>query len=166
MDIAKASSRYSVRLLTENDIPAVYALCRKNTLFYQHCPPFVSEENILGDMNALPPHTQRNDKYYTGYFREDRLTAVLDLISGYPDPRTAFISFFMTDVSIQNNGIGSQIISDLCAFLKEAGFSRVRLGYVSTNPQAAHFWHKNGFADTGQVYVQERYTVTAAERLL
>ena len=57
-------------------------------------------------------------------------------------------------------------ISDLCAFLKEEGFLRVRLGYVSTNPQAAHFWHKNGFADTGQLYSSERYAVAAAERFL
>ena len=166
MDISKVSAGCTVRLLTEDDIPAVYELCRKNTMYYQYCPPFVTAESIREDMNALPPHTLRKDKYYAGYFHKDRMIAVLDLICGYPDAGTAFIGFFMTDDSIQNKGIGSRIISDLCGFLKEEGFSRVRLGYVSANPQAAHFWHKNGFADTGQVYEREGYTVTAAERKL
>ena len=166
MDLTKLSGQYIVRLLTEDDIPAVYTLCSTNPLYYQYFPEPLTEESIRADMHILPPHTPRNDKYYAGYFSTGRLIAVLDLICGYPDPATAFIGFFMTDRAIQHRGIGSRIITDLCSYLKEEGFLRIRLAFVSTNPQAAHFWHKNGFTDTGQVYEQEHYTLTAAERML
>ncbi|MBQ1581821.1 MAG: DUF4924 family protein [Prevotella sp.] len=50
MDITALSARYRVRRLTPDDAPLVYALCRENTLYYQYCPPFVTEEGIIGDM--------------------------------------------------------------------------------------------------------------------
>ena len=30
--------------------------------------------------------------------------------------------------------------------LSGAGFARVKLAYVQSNPQSRHFWQKNGFA--------------------
>ena len=35
------------------------------------------------------------------------------------------------------------------AILRGEGFGAVELAYVKTNPQAAHFWRKVGFAPTG-----------------
>ena len=72
----------------------------------------------------------------------------------------------MTDVSVQKMGIGSSIIDELCACLPDAGFIRIRLGWVKGNPQAEHFWHKNGFAETGVTYESNGYTVVAAQRKL
>ena len=77
-------------------------LCRQNDLYYQYCPPFVTEDSIRKDMAALPPGKTANDKYYVGYFDEHRLVAVMGFIMGYPDKGTSFIGFFMTDASIQN----------------------------------------------------------------
>lgn len=48
------SKSYHVRMLTERDIPLILALCEKNTQFYEHCPPFVTEGSIRDDMCALP----------------------------------------------------------------------------------------------------------------
>ena len=58
------------------------------------------------------------------------MIAVMDLIRAYPNENTAFIGFFMTDVSVQNTGIGSTIIDELCSYLTEIGFERVRLGWA------------------------------------
>ena len=164
IDVSRFSDHYLVRCLKEEDIPEILELCRKNTLFYQYCPPFVSEETILADMHALPPRKEYKDKYYLGYYEGDRLTAVMDLILEYPDTQTAFIGFFMTEISVQNRGIGSQIIRELCGHLKEAGFSAIRLGWVRGNPQAESFWHKNGFVETGVTYDTENYTVIVAQK--
>ena len=70
----------------------------------------------------------------------------------------------MTDVSVQNTGTGSQIIHDLCAYLARIGMVSVRLGWVKGNPQSEHFWHKNGFKETGVTYDTENYTVIVAQR--
>ena len=166
MDVSLFSDQYLVRCLNEDDITEIYALCSKNTLFYQYCPPFVTKESIAGDMKALPPNKEAFDKYYLGYYDKEKLIAVMDLIGGFPDKDTAFIGFFMTDITIQNSGIGSGIIHDLCSRLKGLGFSGVRLGWVKGNPQAEHFWHKNCFKETGVTYDTGSYTVVVAQRAL
>ncbi len=166
MELLLMSDHWRVQRLTEDNITEIYELCSKNILYYQYCPPFVTKESIAGDMKALPPGKECSDKYYLGYFEERKLIAVMDLILGYPDKDTAFIGFFMTDVSAQNKGIGSRIINDLCNCLKDLGFLRVRLGRVKDNPQAEHFWQKNGFTEAGETRDTGLYTVILAQKTL
>ena len=166
MEISLLSDRFLVLRMTEENIAEEYALCKNNTLFYHHCPPFVTEDSIAGDMKALPPNKEYSDKYYLGYYEGEKLIAVMDLILNYPDEDIAFIGFFMTDTSVQNTGIGSGIIETLCSRLKSLGFSSVRLGWVKGNPQAEHFWKKNLFIETGATYDTGDYTVVVAQRAL
>ena len=164
MNVAMLSARYRVRVLLPEDAPKIVALCRGNPLFYRYCPPFVTEERVLADMRALPPEKEAKDKYYAGFFERDRLIAVLDLILDYPVEYSAFIGFFMTDISIQNRGIGSSIIGEICRMLKEGGYREMRLGWAKGNPQSSHFWQKNGFRETGDSYETDGYTVLIARR--
>lgn len=164
LDIGAFSRQYEVRRIRDADVPLVCALCSRNTLYYQYCPPFVTPESIRRDMAALPPGKTAADKYYVGYFSGQRLVAVLDLILGFPRADTALIGFFMTEPALQNRGLGSGLIAELCACLASIGISRVRLGWAKGNPQAEHFWHKNGFAETGDTYPAAGYTVIAAQR--
>lgn len=164
IDIQSFSGQYTVRRVKKNDLSKVYALCSKNSLYYQYYPPIVTEQSIIDDMNALPVNKSFDDKYYLGYFDSDKLIAVMDFIMAYPDEKTAFIGFFMTDISVQNRGIGSKIIDDLCAYLKSLELSRVRLGWVKGNPQAEHFWHKNKFQETGISCDRDNYTVIVGQR--
>ncbi len=164
--ISAFSEAYSVRELKKSDIPEIFSLCKENALYYQYCPPFVTMENISDDMTALPPGKTEADKFYVGYFDGEKLIAVMDFIRGYPEEETAFIGFFMTDRSVQNTGTGSGIINELCRFLPWFGFLRVRLAWVKGNPQAEHFWLKNGFEATGTTHDTNGHTVVSAERNL
>ncbi len=166
MEVSLFSNQYLIRKMCTDDVAEVYKLCYKNSLYYQYCPPFVSEQSIMEDMNALPPNKEMCDKYYLGFYDGNKLIAVMDFIMSYPEESTAFIGFFMTDVSIQNTGIGSKIINDLCAYLSSIEMANVRLGWVKGDPQAEHFWHKNGFRETGATYNAENYTVIVAQRSL
>ena len=165
-DITELSYKYTARILLEEDIPEIYDLCRKNEMYYRYYPPFVTEESILEDMKALPPGKDMSDKYFIGYYDRDRLVAVMDLIMGFPDDETAFIGFFMTDASVQKTGVGSVIIEELCAFLRREGISRIQLAWVAENPQAEHFWKKNGFIETGDTHEFDNCTVTIAHKEL
>lgn len=49
MNASDFSKHYPVRKLGTEDIGQVYALCKKNTLYYQYCPPFVTRESIEED---------------------------------------------------------------------------------------------------------------------
>ena len=162
--INKLSKNYIVKLLSDKDVAAVYSLCSNNTLYYDFCPPFVTPESIEADMAAIPPGKGKDDKYYLGYYDKAKLIAVMDLILGYPDEETAYVGFFMTDVSVQGKGVGSAIISEMSQFICSQGYSDIQLGLVKDNPQAEHFWHKNGFKETGKLYDMDDYTVVEARR--
>lgn len=104
MEISLFSDKYKVRTLTYENIDEIYQLLSKNVLYYEYCPSFVTRQGILDDMNTLPPGKTIRDKYYTGFYQEDKLAAVMDFIDGYPEKGIAYIGFFMTDVSMQNSG--------------------------------------------------------------
>lgn len=162
------SKNYSVRKLQKKDIPFILGLCSKNTLYYEYCPPFVSYESIEEDMNAIPPNVETERKYYVGFYDENKLLAVLDLIDGYPDRNRVFIGFFMCEVSIQNCGVGTEIITEIITELldtiKEYGYKSVQLAWAKGNPQAEHFWMKNGFKIIKETASTASECVILAER--
>lgn len=166
MDIQSLSTQYFVKCLEEKDIPDIYTLCLGNPLFYRHCPPDVTIDSIKRDMAALPPGKTLDDKYYIGFYMEETLIAVMDLISGYPDPETAYIGFFMMNRDFQGKGVGTEIISDLCMNLKNMGFSKARLVYAKGNLQSERFWLKNQFMKTGVEVQKEGYVAVRLEREL
>ncbi len=166
MDIKDLSTRYTVKTVTEGDIPAVYELACGNPLYYYHCPPEATCDSIRRDMTALPPGKTCEDKYYIGFWENDRLIAVMDLILKYPNIHTVFIGFFMVNQSVQHQGIGSAVITEACEYLRKQGYTAVRLGYVKGNPQSEAFWRKNQFVKTGLESQEEQYTVVILERRL
>ena len=145
MDELLFSKKYYVRKLQKNDIDQIYDLCSKNHLYYQHCPPYVTRKSIESDMMTLPGNIDIKDKYYVGYFKNEKLIAVLDLIDGYPKKDIVFIGFFMMDINVQKNGIGSAIVNELIEYLTTLKYKEVRLGWINGNLQAEHFRIKNGF---------------------
>ena len=100
-----------------------------------------------------------------GLYDGDMLAALLDLIEGYPAPQDAFIGFFMMNAKRQGQGLGSAIVEELLQYLKAEGFSCVRLGIDKGNPQATHFWTKNGFRVIREVQQAEGSILLAERRL-
>lgn len=145
VDISLLSKKFRVRKLELNDVDIVYDMSCKNEIFYKYHPPFVTKESIIEDMEALPPNKGYDDKYYIGFFEKDSLVAIMDLILGYPTEKTAFIGLFMINVQYQKKGIGSNIVADICAYLKRLGYKEVRIGVDKGNPQSNAFWLKNRF---------------------
>lgn len=105
----------------------------------------MTRKSIESDMMTLPDNIDIKDKYYVGYFKNEKLIAVLDLIDGYPKKDIVFIGFLMIDISVQKNGVGSAIVNELIDYLTTLKYKEVRLGWINGNLQAEHFWLKNGF---------------------
>ena len=164
--IEQLSKQYTVKQLTDADVSAVYALCKENPLYYQYCPPFVTEDSIRADMAALPPCKTMEDKYYLGFYDGEALLAVIDLILGFPKEETAFVGFFMMNRQFQGKGSGTKLMSEVYEYLKEAGFQLVRLCFAKGNPQSEHFWLKNGFMPTGVEAQNEGYTAVVLQKKL
>ena len=166
IQLEKISNKYNVRRLDSSDVNTVLELCSRNTLYYQYCPPLITKEGVIQDMEVLPPGKTKSDKYYLGYFENDVLIAVLDLITGYPNESTAYIGLFMLDIKVQGQGIGTKIIEELCEYLKNTGFQRVELAWVKGNLQSEKFWIKNNFNDIGERSSNAAEHVIVAEREL
>lgn len=155
LDCAGLSSRYTVRPLGEDDAEEILSLCRENTQFYLYCQARPSREQVLRDLRVTPPGIDPADKHYLGFYEGERLTAVLDLVDGYPEPCSAYIGFFMMRRALQGQGLGSALIREIAASLKSAGKDAILLAIDKGNPQSTHFWKKNGFrvireADRGE----------------
>ena len=163
MDISRLSKHYSIRLLDDSDVDDILELCRQNTLFYEYTEAKPSKEQIQNDMRITPPGIPQEKKYFIGFFENETLVAVMDLIDGYPKPETAYIGFFMMNRKYQGKGIGSAIIRESAAYLGSIGKTAIRLAIDKGNPQSTHFWQKNGFQIISEVD-RNGWTKLVAER--
>ena len=145
VEINELSKTFRVRKLDKDDVELIYDLSRKNHIFYQYHPPFVTRESILDDMVALPPEKNYDDKFYVGFFENQSLVAIMDLILDYPAKEIAFIGLFMTNIQYQHRGVSSKIINEIAMYLKLLGYQKMRLGVDKGNPQSYAFWTKNNF---------------------
>lgn len=160
----KLSKEYTVRRIEDEDIDEVYELYLGNPMYFEYYPPEASRDTVIADKTALPPRTGYDRKYYVGYYKDNKLVAVLDLIERYPDKERCFIGFFMMKKEEQEKGIGTDIICELCEYLKSIGYGYIRLFYVKDNPQAKHFWEKNGFKPTGKISKALQYELVMMEK--
>ncbi len=165
IDILKLSKQYAVRKMDDSDIDRILNLCYGNTLFYQYCEANPTKEQILNDLHMTPPNTVLSDKYYVGFFENNTLVAVMDLIDGYPNKENAFIGFFMMNIEYQGKQIGTAIISEVAEYLKSIGKVSVQLAIDKSNPQSNHFWKKNGFVVIKEVD-RDGWTLLLAEKTL
>jgi len=151
LESALFSGTYAVRELTAADADAVFALYRTNPQYFAYCGEPAQPETVERDMTLRPPGTGPEQKYFLGYYENGALLAVMDITDGYPDADTAYIGLFMVDGARSGEGLGTRLIEELCAYLGGAGVRCLRLAYETDNPQAAHFWRKNGFAPLRRV---------------
>ena len=165
IQIEKISDTYTVRTITEADVPMLYAWMQRNDQYYRYCGGETSPGRIRQDLTLCPPGIPLAQKYYVGFFAAGTLVAVMDLVDGYPDADTAFIGFFMMNTSLQGRGVGTALVSEVLAYLTALGFAAVRLGIDKENPQSNHFWRKNGFTVLKEV-PQARGVILLAERRL
>ena len=166
MELCHLSTEYFVRKLNDNDIDRIYNLCQGNTLFYRFHPPVATRESIAEDMRALAPGKGYDDKFYIGFFQNDNLAAVMDLICGYPGDKVAYIGLFMVAPECQGKGVGTKMIGECCSYWKRLGYQKVRLGVDKGNPQSSAFWKKNHFAETGEEHSDGTYAYVLMERTL
>lgn len=148
-----------------SDAEAILEFCKENTQYYEYCQAEPTLEQILSDLHLAPPGISPEDKYYVGFYQDDDLVAVMDLVDGFPEDRIVFIGFFMMSKHLQGQEIGSSIIRGVSDYLKNAGMTSVRLAIDKGNPQSTHFWKKNGF---NIIYETDRdgHTLLVAEREL
>ncbi len=166
MDINEFSTKYMVKTLNDSDIDNILELYLSNPKYYTYCPTPASKESVIEDMTGIPPNKTMADKFYVGYFENDRLVAVLDLLLGYPEDNVIFLGFFMLHKDFQGKGIGVEIIQEVIHYIKELGFTKIRLAIIKGNVPAEKFWLRNNFELTNTERDMEDYTAVFMEHYL
>ena len=160
LNIGTLSSQYSVKRITETDISAVYRLAKSNSKYYEYMNTVPTRESLTEIISDLPDGAQRNCKHFVGFYNDDDvLVAVLDLITGYPEGDDAFIGWFMVDGAMQGRGVGSQIIADVRAAMKAAGYDYMSLAVIKKNEEALKFWNEQGFRIVEETVSTDGYEV-------
>ncbi|MFC2723576.1 GNAT family N-acetyltransferase [Granulicatella adiacens] len=166
MDLCKLSTVYNIRRMGRNDVPLILDLENGNQLYFNYCPPKPSKQSVLNDLKALPEGKNIDDKFYIGFFKENRLVAIMDFIVSFPIKETIYIGLFMMDCKESGQGKGSLIINEVLTAFREEGFTKVRLAYMKGNPQSKRFWEKCGFTETGIERENEHGKAVVLEKTL
>ena len=159
-------SPFARRRLADEDLPALLALCESNPTYYELYGEPPTLDNLAQALRELPPGCRAEQKAFLGFFAWGELVAVMDIIRGYPDERTAYVGLLMVDGTRHECGIGSQVARAELRRLRAEGFSRVRLAYIQGNEPARRFWAKLGFEPTGVPVSTPRYVTVPLERAL
>ena len=163
LDIQSLGTGYNVRRLTEGDITDVFMLMKGNRRYWRALGVRPSKSRLTEVISAIPEGTGEEDKYLVGFYDErDELVAVLDLITGYPEPDDAFIGWFMVEVDRQGRGIGSEIFADVRASMKAQGYDHLEVRCPKASEPGVEFWLSQGFEPCGET--EGDYTVLHLER--
>ena len=166
LTVERLSAFYRVRSIEESALPSVLQLYQSNPQYFYHMKETATMESVREDFSCRPKGKAPEDKYFLGCWDGDSLAAVMELIDGYPDAKTAYIGLFMVSSDYQGHGVGSGIIDEAVRFFSGAGFSRVKLAFVIGNAQSENFWLKNSFIPTGVTSERSGYCVAAMQREL
>ncbi|MQS75681.1 GNAT family N-acetyltransferase [Companilactobacillus halodurans] len=164
--IEDLSKKFQVKKLTPSDASTVLNLANSNSSYYNFCPPRPTRHSILEDINVVPADKTQDDKYFVGFYQDNKLIAILDMIMKYPDEITAWIGFFMVNADNQKKGVGSLIMGELLPILKQSGLKQVELAYPKGNSISEKFLKKNKFEKTGQEISVPGYTVVVMKQNL
>lgn len=145
--LAARLADWEVRPVTEEDFSGVLALEERCADFFALGGWTVSADSLRRDMAALPPKCAPSQKHFLALWREGAPQAVLDVVEGYPRPRTLYVGLFLLESELRRRGIGRAVVTALLAAAKEAGFDRVRLACLLDNEAGHAFWTAMGFAD-------------------
>ena len=165
IEITEFSKQYTVRSLQDSDAEMILQFCKENTLYYEYCGAEATMQQVLNDLHVAPEGVDMKDKYFVGFFDKNNLIAVLDYIDGFPQHDSGYIGFYMVNAHQQGKKIGSTIIQNVFLYLKHTGKTRIQLGIAEDNPQANHFWEKNGFIQLQKIPM-DGWTAILAEKIL
>lgn len=160
LDISVLSTQYKVRKITESDISAVYRLAKTNRRYYRYLGRIPTRESLTEIISEVPEGASVKSKHFVGFYDDDeRLVAVMDLITGYPESDDAFIGWLMVDGDMQGKGVGSGIFADVRAAMKAAGYDYMSLAVIKKNEEAVKFWESQGFRRGEETVSTEGYEV-------
>ncbi|MHC9537012.1 GNAT family N-acetyltransferase [Dellaglioa sp. BT-FLS60] len=121
------SAPYSVRELTEKDTPQLLALEESQATYLQlQGKNALTTTEIKSDLTALPLSVKSDQKWSLGFFKEDKLIAMIDFLTDYPQVQTIWIGLFLVSKSAEGQGIATHLLKALFKSFKSEQFTNVQ----------------------------------------
>lgn len=110
------------------------------------------EENYIfkcltdGDLPPIKGASKEKYSLKSIYLKENnKIIGFIDIYHGYPKEKTLWISIFVLDREIKNNGFGQEVIGALTKDASETYYNKIALAVHLKNWKALRFWTKVGF---------------------
>lgn len=140
----------TIRPLTPDEAPLVAA-------FYRAAPDYwlLADRGLDPDRKAAefftdaPPGCDPAHSHRLGLFLEGRLSGVVELSFGFPNPADAYLGLVILGPWAQGQGHGPGILTYCEALARAAGASNLFLAVLDANPRGRAFWQRMGFGPTG-----------------
>lgn len=158
------NSKYKIKKLTGSDLDDMLALAKANKLYYSKMNEIPTKENLKFDLTNVPDGVNLSNKHFVGFYEKNKLIAMLDLITNYPNEKMAYIGWFILDINKQGKGIGFEIYKNLERYLQKQGFQKIELGFIKGNEQSEKFWLKCGFSYQNKEKNKEKYTIIKMQK--
>ena len=145
--------------LTETDHQRVSDLCRGCSAFFElvegQPATAATAAEILGPLES---RYADGTKHVWGFEKEGRLTALAEILEGYPSMREWYIGLLLIAPEERGKGMGTQLCACILEWMRAEGATTVRLVVQRQNSAARTFWERQGF-------VVEREVVKRTGRL-
>jgi ribosomal protein S18 acetylase RimI-like enzyme len=117
-------------------------------------------------LSATPDGYDYESKHTFAVMSGSEPIGVVDIVSDFPHPATAFIGLLALTETHHRRGLGRATFNAVAHFARHRLMaSKLRLAVVATNPVIG-FWRKMGFRETGEVKPYSGVYVTSTARLL
>lgn len=70
------------------DNKSVFELYKSNYQYFEYCPPKPTTGSMNDDLSALPNNIDKTDKHFFGFYDNNQLIGIIDLITIYPIKHT------------------------------------------------------------------------------
>ncbi|TCC19653.1 GNAT family N-acetyltransferase [Kribbella speibonae] len=143
-----------LRPITPADVDAVQDLIESDPGYTERITGYPPGEADAQSLLMMRPDGLAEDaKVVLGAFAGRQLVAVVDLLRGFPNERTAFIGLLEVHSDHQGRGHGRTTYELVQRYVESTWpeIRTMRLAVVDTNAQvAAGFWQRQGFQATGE----------------
>lgn len=143
---------FTLRPIEDADIDAVQLLIESDPGYTERVtgyPPGPSD--ALSLLVGRPEGVAEHDKIVLGGWSNGALISVVDVLRRWPTPDDAHIGLLLVDGRRQGEGFGRRTLNALYAALAWDGVRRWRISVVRTNERVLAFWHRMGYAETGEI---------------
>ena len=149
MTIASGLDGFELRRLERADVTALQDLferCADHFVLHDGEPPGPDAAEI--EFDDIPPGRTLADKHLHGLVavdESDRLVAVLESVTGFPDDETWFLGLLLVDPAARGSGIGAAMLMWFETMAAASGYAAVRLAVIRPNVAGRRFWERHGY---------------------